>query len=256
MRNILIAILAILFLNGCSMWKHGKGTGDVTYMFDNTKSTIRYETPDYLNIPIDNTYLETILPPNSINGNLLFPIKIKSNDTVIMIVTTIKFLYPLYCEQIKFLRKKEFVDSLSVFIKNKTCICLDLPTIGEVGKPFYHVVRNDDWVFHMVNDEDEQVFFNYFFDIRKDMDGRIYYSDGPYKLGAVAEKMFYLKHPLCEGYSCDGTYQWVSTNSIKIKKNVPNISKEMRLYLRTIGRMWYVDGNIKYRRLQTMSKWW
>lgn len=256
MRNILITIVSLLLLNGCSMWNHGNGADDVACMFDYRKSINRYESPDYLNIPIDNTYLDIVLNQITTNNNLLFPIKIKSNDTVIMIVTTIDFLYPLYFEQKEKIKKKEFIDLLGVSIKNKTCICLDLPTIGVIGEPFYHVVRNDDWVFNMVNAEDEQVFFNYFFDIRKDMDGKIYYSDGPYKFGAVAEKMFYLKHPLFEGYSCDGTYQWVSTNQIQIEKNVPYISKEMRSYLKTIGRKWYVDGNIKYRRLHTMSKWW
>lgn len=256
MRNVLIKIVALLLLNGCSVWNHGNGADDIAFIFDYRENINEYKATDYLDIPLDNAYLDIVLNDNSTNNNLLFPIKIKSNDTVIMIVTTIEFLYPLYCEQKKEIIKKEFIDLLGVTIKNKRCLCLDLPTIGVVGKPFYHVVRNDDWVFNMVNAEDEQVFFNYFFDIRKDMDGKIYYSDGPYKLGAVAEKMFYLKHPLCEGYSCDGTYQWVCTGKIQIERNVPDVSKEMRSYLRSIGRRWYVDGNIKYRRLQTMSKWW
>lgn len=256
MRNVLIAIVSLLLWEGCSMWNQGKGPESVVCVYDKNGHFNRHESPDYLHIPIDESYLNMVLSPNTTKGNLLFPIKIKSNNTVIMIVTTTDFLYPLYCNQIEVIKKKDFVDSLGDFIMNKKCICLNLPIVEEVGKPFYHVVRNDDWVFNMVDDEDEQVFFNYFFEVRNDMNGKLYYSDGPYKLGAVAEKMFYLKHPLCERYSCDGACQWIIGDQIRIKKHIPNISKEMRLYLRTIGRRWYVDGNIKHRRLQPMSIWW
>ena len=249
-------MVSLLLLNGCSLWNHGNGADDVAFIFNYRKNVNGRKISDYLDIPIDNTYLDTVLSHKTTCSNLLFPIKIKSNDTVIMIVTTIGFLYPLYCKQKKEIRKKEFIDLLGATIKNKTCISLNLPTVEVVGKPFYHVVRNDDWVFNMVEAEDEQVFFNYFFDVREDKTGKVYYSDGPYKLGAVAEKMFYLKHPLCEDHSCDGTYQWVSTNQIQIAKKVPNISKEMSSYLRAIGRKWYIDGNLKHRRSRTMSKWW
>lgn len=256
MKNIIIAIVSLMFLNGCSMWNHGKGSEDVICMFGCDKHICSSEHPDYLSIPIDKTYLNIVLKDDSTSDNLLFPIKVRSNGIITMIVTTIEFLHPLYCEQKGVITKKTFIDTIEDIILNKKCICLNLPTTEAIGKPFYHVVRNDDWVFDMVSREDCQVFFNYFFYICNDMGGMICYSDGLYKLGAVAEMMFYLKKPLRERHSCDGTYQWVDGNQIQIEKNVPNISKEMKEYLREVGGGWYVDGNIKQRRMQKMPKWW
>ena len=73
------------------MWNHEKRTEDIVFVFDYSKQINNDESPDYLNIPIDETYLNMILKSNMINRNILFPIKIKSNNSVIMIVTTTEF---------------------------------------------------------------------------------------------------------------------------------------------------------------------
>lgn len=264
MRFYILSILFLLAIQGCVNFKQNDRTVNfnIDYVHRDSLDYVHRDSlnnpdpPDYLYIPIEEDYIGKILNVNTVNENILFPIKVKKDSATIMIVTTFDFLYPLYWNQIEQISQSDFFDTISKCILRKKSIQLELPTIQTIGEPFYHIVRNDDWVFNIVNQEDTQVFYNYFFNVSEDGGTEIFYADGPYKLGAVAEKMFYLKHPIHERSSCDGTDQWTSGSNMNLEKDIPNISRELRMYLNEFGRLYYIDGNIKYRRFQPMRKWW